>query len=542
MSTTIATPPRPGTAPPTAEARPGLTPRRPLWKTLVGALPNLVVFSLLGGVMYLGHHTGWKLPKLSALTGDSTVEGVDDWCTEHLVPESTCIECQVDLLPKEKPFGFCQEHGVAECVIHHPELAQVKNEPRFPKYDTVRAIAVLARSENNSRNTMHTSRVQFVSAESVAKAGVDVDVVGERPMAEALTANGEVTFDPTRVGHLSARVPGMVAAVFKTLGDEVKQGDVLALVDASQVGQAKSQLLQAIVHLQLRKTTLERLRPIATGGALPQKAIIEAEAALQEAEVALISARQSLSNLGFDVAEGLEGRTPQTLADDLRFLGIPASAVAALPAGTKTANLIPIRAPYEGVVVASEVVAGEVVDTAKSLFTVSDPKRMWLVLSVRQEDAPYVHRGLPVRFRPDNGAQEIPGEVSWISPAVDQQTRTLQVRVAIDGRDGSLRDKTFGAGRIILREEPNAIVVPREAVQSTPDASFVFVRDKNWFGKTSPKFFHVRQVRLGARDDQYVELLAGVLPGEVIATKGSNVLLAQLLRSNLGAGCGCHDH
>jgi membrane fusion protein, heavy metal efflux system len=321
----------------------------------------------------------------------------------------------------------------------------------------------------------------------------------------------------------------------------VTAGEILALVDASQVGQAKSQFLQAVVQLQLRKTTVERLRPIADSGAVPQKSVIEAEAALQEAEVALISSRQALVNLGFDVPEGLEAHNPQALADELRFLDIPTSVIASLPPGTKTANLIPIRAPYNGMLVDSEVVAGEVVDTSKSLFTVSDPSRMWLILSVRQEDAKYVRRGLPVRFQSDNGDQDVSGHVTWISPAVDEQTRTMQVRVAVQNDDGSLRDKTFGTGRIVLREEPNAIAVPRDAVQSTPDASFVFVRDKNYFDENSPKFFHVRQVRLGARDGQYVELLAGVLPGEVIASKGSNVLLAQLLRSNLGAGCGCHE-
>jgi cobalt-zinc-cadmium efflux system membrane fusion protein len=116
------------------------------------------------------------------------------------------------------------------------------------------------------------------------------------------------------------------------------------------------------------------------------------------------------------------------------------------------------------------------------------------------------------------------------------------VRVTLENQEGRLRDKTFGTGRIVLREEPNAIVVPREAVQSTNDANFVFVRDRDYLSDDAPKVFHVRQVRIGARDDHYVELLAGVLPGEVIATKGSPVLLAQLLRSNLGAGCGCHEH
>jgi membrane fusion protein, heavy metal efflux system len=509
--------------------------------TALNALPNLVVFSLLGGVMYVGHHTGWKLPKMSELMGTANV-APDDWCSEHLVPESECIECRSELLPKSKPKGFCREHGVAECVICHPELAQIKGEAQLPKYDTAQAIALVARPENNSRNTMHASRVQFTSAEAVTKVGIDVDVVQERPMLDAITANGELTFDPTRVSHLSPRVPGTVAVVFKTVGDPVAAGEILALVDASQVGQVKSQLLQAVVQLQLRKGTAERLRPLANGGGIPGKSVIEAESALQEAEVAVISARQAMANLGFELPDGFESRSPQKLAEDLRLLGIPASLIDSIPAGTKTANLIPICAPYDGILLVSEVVAGEVVDTSRTLFTVSDPRRMWLVLNVRQEDAKYVRKGLPVRFQSDNGDQNVRGQVTWISPAVDEQTRTMQVRVAVANEDGTLRDKTFGTGQIVLREEPNAITVPRGAVQSTPDASFVFVRDRNYFDEKSPKFFHVRQVRLGAKDGEHIELLAGVLPGEVIASKGSNVLLAQLLRSNLGAGCGCHEH
>ena len=135
--------------------------KRPWWVAGLNAVPNLVVFSMLGGVMYVGHHTEWKLPKMSALLG-TTSAPVDDWCAEHLVPESSCIECRTELLPKLKPKGFCREHGVAECVIHHPELAQVKGEPQLPKYNTAQAIALLARPENNSRNSMHTSRAGVI--------------------------------------------------------------------------------------------------------------------------------------------------------------------------------------------------------------------------------------------------------------------------------------------------------------------------------------------------------------------------------------------
>jgi len=535
------------TNPPTESpllSHPQLPPARQLqrwWMAAVHAFPNLVVFSLLGGIMVFGHHSGWKLPRMSELTRAGAVTA-DDWCEDHLVPESQCIECRDDLLPKRELFGFCREHGVAECVHHHPELAQLKGDLPLPKYDTAQAIAMVDRPHNNSRNTLHTHRIQFTSAESVAKAGIEVDVVQEQPLADAITANGELQFDPTRVAHLTTRVPGTVLLVFKSLGDEVQAGEVLALVDAAQVGQVKAQLLQAIVQLQLRTTTVDRLRSISTSGAIAHKSVIEAEAVLQEAEIAVITARQALANLGFELPETLDTKDPNKVSEQLRFLGIPKSLVSSLPSGTKTANLIPIQAPYGGTVVDSEVVAGEVVNATSTLFTVADPTRLWLQLHVRQEDAKYVRRGLPVKFRTDDDQQEVAGSVAWVSPALDEQTRTVRLRVAVANADGRLRDKVYGTGRIILREEPHAIVVPRVAVQSTPDAHFVFVRDKNYFDQNGPKFFHVRQVRIGASSEQFIELLAGVLPGEVVATKGSTVLLAQLLRGNLGAGCGCHDH
>jgi multidrug efflux pump subunit AcrA (membrane-fusion protein) len=510
------------------------------WRRALSGLINSLVIVALGGLYYLGHHTEWKLPRWSAIVG-TAAPTADDWCVEHLVPESACVECVPDRFPKGPSFGFCREHGVAECVLHHPELAQVRGEPQWPRYDTLQALAVLPRPENNSRNLLHKQRLQFADVESVTRAGIEVDVVRERPMRDELTANGELMFDPTRVAHLSSRVSGTVAVVWKTMGDDVAAGDLLALVDGAVVGQLKAQLLQAVVQLQFKRSTVERLRDVGRAGVVPQKSLIEAEAALQDAEIAYLAARQALENLGFDVPDTWETAAPRQTADELRFLGIPAAHLADLPPSVQTGNLIPLRAPLAGTIVQADVVPGEVVDVTKTLFTLADPQRLWLVLHVRQEEARYVRPELPVRFRPDDGGAELEGRVSWISPVIDERTRTLPVRVLLSSVDRPLRDKTFGTGRIVLREEPHAVVVPRSAVHTTHDAHFVFVRNKEFFEDEAPKLFYVRQVRLGAQDDEYVELLAGVLPGEVVAAEGSSVLLAHLLRSSLGAGCGCHE-
>jgi membrane fusion protein, heavy metal efflux system len=76
-------------------------------------------------------------------------------------------------------------------------------------------------------------------------------------------------------------------------------------------------------------------------------------------------------------------------------------------------------------------------------------------------------------------------------------------------------------------------------VHSDGDCTIVFVRDKDYLHDGSPKFFHIREVRLGVRAGETTEVIAGLLPGEVVASKNSMVLEAQLLKSNLGAGCPC---
>ena len=171
MSTTLSAP---------AQSSPAVKNHRGHWSAALHGLPNLIVFTILGGLLYYGHHSGWKMPKLAALVG-RTAEAEDDWCSEHLVPESQCIECKPELFARPQTFGFCRIHGVAECVIDHPELAQVKGTPQLPRYDTAQAIAVRDRPENNSRNTMHKKIVQFTSAESATSPSAEGKMATDSP-------------------------------------------------------------------------------------------------------------------------------------------------------------------------------------------------------------------------------------------------------------------------------------------------------------------------------------------------------------------------
>jgi membrane fusion protein, heavy metal efflux system len=535
--------------PPTAAH--SLPPKKSLGRRLRAAIPTLVIIAMLGGIAVWGHSTDWTLPKFSALMSGATRNAVqcgpgeEGWCEEHNVPEAECIECNPKLLPAEVNYGWCAEHGIAQCPLDHPDVAQLKDPPTVAASErgqAERALALLPRPENNSRCKHYLQHIQFASQEAMDKAGIDIAVAEKAPIVEALSANGEVSYDQTHLAHLAGRVPGTVWRVEKQLGDAVRQGEILALIESSDVGHAKAELLAAIAELRIQQTNVQRLDPLANSGAVPGKQLREAEAALQSAQIKLIAAQQFLANLGLPVnPDEFAGQSTEQIAKQIQFLGLPPTLAQSISALTATSNLLPLRSPLDGLVVDCKVVAGESIDASGTIFSVADIRRMWLILDIRQEDAGHLALGQPVLFSPtDNHSQpEIKGTIGWISTAADDKTRTVKIRVDLPNTDGHLRANTFGAGRIVLRDEPQATVVPTEAVHTDGDCHIVFVRDKNFFQEGSPKFFHIREVRLGAQSGDTTEIIAGLLPGEVIASKNSMVLEAQLLKGNLGEGCAC---
>lgn len=538
LDTVLERPPQVAADPPTPVGPPRRSAVGRLVATVLSALPAVLTFGVLGGVAYWGYQHEWTLPKFSAVNGEAP-KGKEDWCAEHGVPESVCVECDTDLMPKLAPVGWCKQFGVHECPLCHPEVAHTATPPVPTAADFARAeraVAFTDRPENNRKCQMHRRRIQFVSKEAADKVGIEVEPVWTAPVTEAVPGNGEVGYDQTRIARLSARLPGSVWKVFKQQGDAVKAGDVLALIDAADVGKAKAELLQAFAALQLKTQAFASIR--SSGGAVPEARVREAEAAVREAEIRLDAARQSLFNLGLPLEGDLQKLTPAQLEAGVRFLGLSAEVVKSFDAGRATTNLLPLVAPMEGVVVSRDVVAGEVVDNAKLLFTVADARRMWVTLDLRLEDAKLVALGQEVRFRPDGGT-ETSGKITWVSTEADPKTRTIKVRAAVENPAGRLRANTFGAGRVVLREEKEAVVVPTETVQWEGCCHVVFVRDKDYLKEGSPKVFHVRTVRPGAKDGKNTEIVAGVVPGELVVTKGSAALRAELLKNNLGEGCTC---
>ena len=506
-------------------------------------IPSTLVVGGLVGLAWLGHHNDWKLPSFNGSHSSVGASG-PEWCDAHGVPEAECINCVPGLVEDPPKLVFCKEHGVHGCVFETPSLAETKEPVEVQPSDLERAtrsLALRSRRENLELSQLPGSRIQFASIDAMRRAGVDVEPVERRDVTESITTAAEIRYNATKTAQVSPSVDGIVKQVMVNVGDWVAAGDVMALVDSERVGRLKSELLSALSEEQLQLQTVSRLRPLADTQAIAGKRLLEAETALQKATVAVDQSVRALRNLGLQVnARRLRTIGVQESEAFVRTLGLEQIASSlGVAAEDLSENWIAVTAPLEGRVVERTSVVGEVVDRGSRMFRVSDTRTVWLDLRVAAEEAQLVRLGQTLRYQPDGTDDLHQGEVVWISSDVDAKTRTVRVRAEIANEDGGLRNESFGTGDIVLRQEEEAIVVPSDAVQWDGENTLVFVRDKRFFEEGRPKFFVARSVRTGVAEDGFTEIIAGVLPGEVVATGGSDVLRAQLLKNNLGAGCTC---
>lgn len=390
---------------------------------------------------------------------------------------------------------------------------------------------------------LHGTRIRLAAPDVAGRMGLQVAVVESRPLAAVVTAPAELNYDETRLARLSSRVPGTAIRVEKQIGDRVRKGEVLAVIDAAAVGKAKTDLLEAITALDLAEKQASSSADSAKKGAVSGLQAERDAAAARQTQARVLAAQQALVNLGMPVdSSDLRKLTPTQQAERLRLLGLPTEYAKGLEMRGGSDNLIPVSSPLEGLVVERNAVPGEVVDPTKVLFAVADLNRIWVAADVRSEDADRVAVGQRLAFTADgHPGESLTGSVAWTSTAIDPRTRTLRVRAEIENPAAHWRARTFGTARITLRAEGQpATVIHPDAVQREGECRYVFVR----LDETT---FEVRAVRLGVRGEAAarpqdgraqrearVEVLDGVRPGESVVTTGSFILKAELLKDQLG--------
>ncbi|MCY2963100.1 MAG: efflux RND transporter periplasmic adaptor subunit [Planctomycetota bacterium] len=392
-----------------------------------------------------------------------------------------------------------------------------------------------AENVSNATETSPNGDLTFPSENSVERSGIVTAPIQEQSLSERIRATGEVAYDQKLIASLSSRVPGTVWRVLKHVGDAVRSGDVIALIDSADVGQAKADFLSGLVAVESKEEIVKALERIV--GSVPDRQIREARIALRESQIRLHNARQKLTNLGFQVdADAIARQSDVERVSQLQLLGLPADLVQQLDPASTTSNLLPVTASFDGVVIHHDANVGESVDAGKPILEIADVRRMSIRLSVPKENASRLKLGQVVEFRPDGAVEPIHGTITWISTEVDPQTRTLHARADVENPtlDAAgdterevrlLRAHTFGTGLITLGKSVHGPVVPVSALLQADHQSLVFI-------KTGDLSFSRVDVSPGIREGGLVELRdCEFRPGQEVVVAGGHVLKSEgLLR------------
>jgi cobalt-zinc-cadmium efflux system membrane fusion protein len=434
-------------------------------------------------------------------------------CKEHSVPEALCVKCKPYLKTAFVALGdWCAKHDAPEsqCTQCNPRsAAEAANR--------LQANGVERRWQREPSMSCSTSATPVVlsSFGALQTAGFEFAQVEAKPLIRMIERNAEVAYNANRYARLSSRAAGVVAEVTKDLGEQVKKGEVLVIVDSTDLGAAKAELLVAIETVNLWDANARRERDLLGKGAGIEREALEAQTKFAEARIAVSKARQRLRNLGLRDQH----------IEDVEKKG-------------DTSSMLLVTASFDGLVVERSAVLGEVVEPSTPLVSIADTSVMWAMLDLVESDLAVVKTGQQVSVTVDGlGGKSFGGRLTWISTQIDPKTRTLKARVELDNGEGLLRANMFGRARINAGENRSAITIPKEAVQWEGCCNVAFVK-ADADGMT---FQPARLVLAFDAGDRY-EVIDGLKAGDTIVTRGSFILKNEILKNSVGAGCCEVDH
>ena len=186
-----------------------------------------------------------------------------------------------------------------------------------------------------------------------------------------------------------------------------------------------------------------------------------------------------------------------------------------------------LKAPLDGVIIERKSTVGELVDKTSEIYTISDPLDLWVLAEIRERDIAAVKVGQDASFTVlAYPGEKFHGKVVRIGNHVEVESRTLEVRIEAENKDGRLKPGMFADVEITTGAICDALVIPDNAIQSDGEDQIVFVAlDANHFEK--------RVVRLGRNEGGAVQVLEGVKAGEKVVTEGSFILKSEMLKSEL---------
>ncbi|HEX8268161.1 MAG TPA: efflux RND transporter periplasmic adaptor subunit [Pyrinomonadaceae bacterium] len=423
-----------------------------------------------------------------------------------------------------------------------------------------------------------------IEPDQLKNADIKIETVGEQINAAetGVLANGTVQANAYRETPVISLVGGVVLQIGIQAGENVQNGQTVAVVFSNEFAEAQSNYLNLLAQLNESRLAQQRAEKLIRINQTGRTELEQARRDLQIAEAELDehhrhhARTEKLLKIGAESREGFEQATTKlktaeaqaiesrrrferaeqlleinpvarsefeqattkfknaeaqlaTSRQRLLLLGMPSNRIAALRSANQISGEIAVPAPVSGTVTSRAVNLGEVVEANKELARITNLSSVWVVAQVFEQDLARLRTGSGASVTSDAFPDRVfRGTVTYIDPRLDEATRTAQVRVELENPNNLLKigmyvRVAFGALGDAERTMP---AVPTAAVQNVNNRQIVFV------ATVQPNVFELRPVRLGAETNGQYPVLEGLNVGERVATGGSFMLRAEWLKTN----------
>ena len=346
-----------------------------------------------------------------------------------------------------------------------------------------------------------------MSAEAARQAGVETTVAGPAQAIGTLSLPGTIGLNRDRVAHIVPRLSGVARAVHKSLGDDVKNNEVLAIIDSKELADAKSAYLASHERRALAQARFDVEKELYGKKVSPEQDYVEARQALAETDISVRTARQKLLALGL---------SEEALAETQR-------------GGGSSLTQYELRSPFEGTVIEKHLALGEAVKEDSDCFVLADLSSVWAEIVVYAADLKRVRIGQAVSVHSADLGATAKGSISYIGDIVGETTRAARAIVDLPNPDRIWKPGLYVNVKIAEGETEFPVAVPEGALQSIRDWTVVFLTD----GVT----YQAQPVALGRKVGGWAEVLSGLEPGDTYVSANSYLIKADIEKS--GAS---HDH
>jgi len=331
----------------------------------------------------------------------------------------------------------------------------------------------------------------LVMANEALLAQIKISVVSQGDVSDILRVAGQIDYDEQALTRIGASVTGRVTQINAQLGNEVKKGDTLALINSSELSNSQLAYLKARSEKEFHRRTVQRAKTL-----FEADVISAAELQRRESEYEVASAQTRAAQ------------------DQLRVLGVNLKAMEELATTGAIDSVASVMATIKGVVVERKVTTGQVVQPADVLFTVADLSRVWAVAQVPEQQVAQVKVGQSVRIEvPALENERLIGKLIYVGQTVNPESRTVLVRTELDNTSGRLKPSML-ASMLIESTPTKRVVVPITAIVREQDADYVFIEEK-------PGSFRLKPVRLSSEHNGQRVVLDGLSQGTRIVSDGA---------------------